>query len=274
MTALREKILKKLADSTSQHPVMLDTLRKVASPLVDDMQQLYDLLDQLSADTEVNRMSGYKDGKQYVAYWLIPHAGGILPRYMPYRSTTIPPAALTAPANKQTPATPAATVTPKKETPPMPNKPARKGTGRTALLKYITDNPGQDRATLIAWYVKNVPGADRSKASSTLGNLTTAEEIRHEGTSPHLRYFAADTGSQPAASTRATKKPAKTITADHENAIKAAQGADLLVGDLKALAKAGNPLVGELATEMLITAHQLSDKLNRLAGHIHQLQGA
>jgi hypothetical protein len=282
MTTLRDKILKKLEGATSQHPMMLDTLRKAVTTQEEDAQHLYDTLDAMHAQGEVNRVSGYKDMKQYIAYWPIPTMARIKPVFRPYRDTGIPASAIRAPeAPSASQAKAAAPHTPtqiRKEPPPMQKMHANVAPGTRSLLAHITDNPGLERRELVAWYEKHVAGATREKANSTLGNLVTRKSIVPFGDAPHTRYYVAGTdltklARQPAP-TRTPSAPGKHPVADHENAIKAAQGANLLVGDLKALAKASNPLVGELATEMLITAHQLSDKLNRLAGHIHQLQGA
>ena len=281
MNTLRDKIIKKLQDATSQHPMMLDALRKAVTPQEEDAQHLYDILDAMHGAGEVNRVSGYKNGKQYIAYWPIPDIARVKPAFRPYRDTGIPASALQAPeAPPPAKATAQNTPTPpRKEAQPMPNKMhANVAPGTRALLAHITNNPGLTRKELSAWYENNVFGATREKANSTLGNLVTRKSIIPFGDVPNTRYYPAGTdltklARQPAPA-RPTPAQGKLPVADHENAIKAAQGADLLVGDLKALAKAGNPLVGELATEMLITAHQLSDKLNRLAGHIHQLQGA
>lgn len=62
-----------------------------------------------------------------------------------------------------------------------------------------------------------------------------------------------------------------TASATLEHATKAAQCADLLVSDMKALTQTSNPLVSELVCDLLPAAHQLSTKLARLAGHIQQL---
>lgn len=51
---------------------------------------------------------------------------------------------------------------------------------------------------------------------------------------------------------------------DQENLIKASQGANLFVQDLRQLVKADNPLLNELAMEVLQQAVLLEQKLNRL----------
>lgn len=51
---------------------------------------------------------------------------------------------------------------------------------------------------------------------------------------------------------------------DKENLIKASQGANLFVQDLRQLVKADNPLLAELAMEVLQQAVLLEQKLNRL----------
>lgn len=51
---------------------------------------------------------------------------------------------------------------------------------------------------------------------------------------------------------------------DQENLIKTSQGANLFVQDLRQLVKADNPLLAELAMEVLQQAVLLEQKLNRL----------
>lgn len=51
---------------------------------------------------------------------------------------------------------------------------------------------------------------------------------------------------------------------DQESLIKASQGANLFVQDLRQLVKADNPLLAELAMEVLQQAVLLEQKLNRL----------
>lgn len=51
---------------------------------------------------------------------------------------------------------------------------------------------------------------------------------------------------------------------DQENLMKASQGANLFVQDLRQLVKADNPLLAELAMEFLQQAVLLEQKLNRL----------
>ena len=53
--------------------------------------------------------------------------------------------------------------------------------------------------------------------------------------------------------------------ADIENIMKASQGAALLVEDLGALTRSGNPLLAELSVDMLKTAVELEQKLKRIA---------
>jgi len=52
---------------------------------------------------------------------------------------------------------------------------------------------------------------------------------------------------------------------DLENITKARDGASLLVSDLQAIATAKSPLLAELGVDMLKTAVELEQKLQRLA---------
>ena len=52
--------------------------------------------------------------------------------------------------------------------------------------------------------------------------------------------------------------------ADHENLVKSSQTANLLVQDLRELIKCDNPLLGELAIEILQQAVQIEQRLKRI----------
>ena len=51
---------------------------------------------------------------------------------------------------------------------------------------------------------------------------------------------------------------------DKENLIKSSQTANLLVQDLRDLVKAANPLLAEIAIEILQQAVQIEQRLNRI----------
>jgi len=51
---------------------------------------------------------------------------------------------------------------------------------------------------------------------------------------------------------------------DKENLVKASQTANLLVQDLRDLVKAANPLLAEIAIEILQQAVQIEQRLNRI----------
>ena len=51
---------------------------------------------------------------------------------------------------------------------------------------------------------------------------------------------------------------------DRENVVKSSQAANLLVQDLRELAKASNPLLAEVALEVLQQAVQLEQRLKRI----------
>lgn len=53
-------------------------------------------------------------------------------------------------------------------------------------------------------------------------------------------------------------------TQDRENLIKASQTADLLVQDLRELVKAADPLLADIALEILGAAVQVEQRLSRL----------
>jgi hypothetical protein len=51
---------------------------------------------------------------------------------------------------------------------------------------------------------------------------------------------------------------------ERENVVKAAQGAALLVSDVKAVAASSNPLLAELGLDVLKTVTELEQRLKRL----------
>lgn len=51
---------------------------------------------------------------------------------------------------------------------------------------------------------------------------------------------------------------------DKENLVKSSQTANLLVQDLRELVKAANPLLAEIAIEILQQAVQIEQRLNRI----------
>ena len=51
---------------------------------------------------------------------------------------------------------------------------------------------------------------------------------------------------------------------DKENVVKAAQTANLLAGDLRALASADDPLLADVALDLLRQAVQIEDRLKRI----------
>ena len=51
---------------------------------------------------------------------------------------------------------------------------------------------------------------------------------------------------------------------DKENLVKSSQAANLLVQDLRDLVKAANPLLAEIAIEILQQAVQIEQRLNRI----------
>ena len=51
---------------------------------------------------------------------------------------------------------------------------------------------------------------------------------------------------------------------DQENLVKSSQAANLLVQDLRDLVKAANPLLAEIAIEILHQAVQIKQRLNRI----------
>jgi hypothetical protein len=73
--SIRENILNALAGSSSQMPVVLTSLRSLIVPRV-KLAELNATLDSMCQSRELQTCSGFKDGKEYVCYWIpgnIPH---------------------------------------------------------------------------------------------------------------------------------------------------------------------------------------------------------
>ncbi|MEO6975008.1 MAG: hypothetical protein ABI144_03900 [Gallionella sp.] len=73
--SIRENILQVLAGSSSQTPVLLTSLKSLVAPGVKSAE-LNTILDSMCQDRELMTCSGFKDGKEYVCYWIpgnIPH---------------------------------------------------------------------------------------------------------------------------------------------------------------------------------------------------------
>jgi hypothetical protein len=72
---IRENILNALAGSSSQMPVLLTSLKSLVVPRV-KLSELSAILDSMCQNRELLTCSGFKDGKEYVCYWIpgnIPH---------------------------------------------------------------------------------------------------------------------------------------------------------------------------------------------------------
>ncbi|OIR11002.1 hypothetical protein GALL_71730 [mine drainage metagenome] len=209
---LRESILKALAGTTPENAVLLDTLRKIAAPLVEDMQQLYDLLEELYSARTVNRVSGCKDGKSYMAYW---ETGSVTPS-MPCRikpPSDEPQPALgrkiatpqEAAAKMQTSAKPAAPVKLHKEVSMVQRG---KGAMRLAIHQFVKDTPGTGSKGITEFALKKFPDTTKPKIMATIGNLVTDKSIRAEGPRQARIYFDKDVAGAPAAAGAATAAPA------------------------------------------------------------------
>jgi hypothetical protein len=73
--SIRENILQVLAGSSSQAPVLQTTLKSLVVPGIKSAE-LNAALDSMCQKRELLTCSGFKDGKEYVCYWIpgnIPH---------------------------------------------------------------------------------------------------------------------------------------------------------------------------------------------------------
>lgn len=274
-------ILNALQRATQAQPATIEALRKIADLAEIDAGALYTLLDQMHIAGQVGRVSGMREGKPALAYWplveLVPAAAPAAPAQQP-RTHRLPPLAPKQHKNNwpKKPGTASAAPQPaaKEHTMRQPiQHPSNK------LLAHITDHPGLTGKELNGWAATKLPDAPRSHIKQALRDLLAAQQITATGKTAGMRYFAAVAAARPAATkpnpaTGKTKPAAaspKPAPNDMEHATKAAQCADLLLQDMQALANTRNPLVSELLGDMLPVAHQLKNKLARLAGHIQQL---
>lgn len=274
-------ILNALSRATAQQPVSIEQLRKIAEREEIDVVALYTLLDELHIARKVGRTSGMREGKPVLTYWplvdLIPAAAGA--PAAPKRVHQLPPEPKAKPHKNNWPNRPQpATATPAKES-TMKTKPAKQQpvaitrheqiTALCAtLLQYITEHPGATGKEM----TKFSAGSSRNQVKYATKMLVDQKKITATGKTASTRYFAAGAitaASTPAKAKQPIAKP--TPSAALEQATKAAQCADLLVSDMEALSKNRNPLVSELLSDLLPTAHQLKIKLARIAGHIQKL---
>ena len=191
---LRDKIIKALTGSSGQNPVMLDSLRKIAEPICDDMQQLYDLLDQLYAARTVNRASGFKNSKQYVAYW----------------ETGAPPPAITfritqpAPPQRVHRLEPAAKAAAPQPTPPQETTMASPQGITPAMIEIVTANPGIKIDALHAAVEKKVPGVTLKQVMD-ISYVTKA--IKRIGRGKDAEMHPADSAPPQASTAQVKVKP-------------------------------------------------------------------
>lgn len=68
---LHKKVIAALSFSTAKKPVALETLHKLAEPVLGGRIILDKFLEQLSAAKVITRSTGIKSGEPYVAYWVI-----------------------------------------------------------------------------------------------------------------------------------------------------------------------------------------------------------
>jgi hypothetical protein len=210
---LRDPILKKLAGSSGQNPVRLDDLRKVAEPICDDLQLLYDLMEQLYSEKVVNRASGFKDGKQYMAYWLTgstqayapPFQPSLPPRQQIIRNVATPQQAA---AKMQPAAKPVVSVLP---TPtPQEKKMSAPNQLRATLFDKITSEPGIKQTEAVKFALSKHPDATERQAEKAISNmLHSAKKITVQGVRGERTLYPKTESAKPATSKAATAKPSK-----------------------------------------------------------------
>ncbi|OGT03326.1 MAG: hypothetical protein A2143_08140 [Gallionellales bacterium RBG_16_57_15] len=68
--ALRDKVLKALNGSIERHPVAMQTLRKISEDIAEDIDELDNLIDQLTLDRVITRRAGYQNSAKVLSFWL------------------------------------------------------------------------------------------------------------------------------------------------------------------------------------------------------------
>lgn len=210
MTDLRNKVLAELDGSSSQHPVEIEKLRKLAG---DEPEPLYKLLDQLYAEHLLNRSSGMKEGRAYLIYWLT----GVVNSPPPFSISSKPlnerpgvsfrlPAASIPASLKVQPNTSIISKQPQEKAMPTPSE------LRTTLLDLIGKQPAIKRPALIKQAIAMVPKATAKQVNKTLGNLYhAAKQIDKTGTRDETA-FTIRAGSKPAAKKAPSTPKAKKAT--------------------------------------------------------------
>jgi hypothetical protein len=205
---LRDAILKELAGSSSQFSIPLETLRKIAEPICDDLVDLYKLLDQMYLDKTIQRASGYKNSKPFVSYWI---TGAILAP-APFRISTpapIPRAVLVRKiatpeqaAAKMQPT--AAKVQPNTSISPFPQtqeKPMGHPSSevRTTIYNMIVAKPGMKQTDLIEYVLVECPDSTEKQVRKMIENLIhSSKKVRYEGIRAERTLFPVDETSKPA----------------------------------------------------------------------------
>jgi hypothetical protein len=236
---LNEKIVELLKNSSSQAPVMLEILRKSTSSLVDDPQLLYNALEMLYANKTVNRISGIKESKPYIAYWLTgmgqtpaPASGITPPRtHIVRRSETDKPATPISTAKapdrivkraQPKPATPAAdpgTPIHQHRKPAAQNRTAQTTTEVTMpqkpvkpsaiIVEAVKNKPGITRAGLIELLLKRVPNyTSKSAKAMVMWCQGVGKKIRSEGLAESAKYYPLESGKDAVVKKTAKAKPA------------------------------------------------------------------
>jgi len=77
-STIRENILNALAGSSSQMPVFLTSLKSLVVPRV-KLAELNATLESMCQSRELQTCNGFKEGKEYVCYWI----PGNIPRKSP-----------------------------------------------------------------------------------------------------------------------------------------------------------------------------------------------
>jgi hypothetical protein len=211
---MREKIIKKLAGSTAQHPVSLEDLKSL-SP--DDTQHVYEEIESLFSAHIINRASCYKEGKNFLLYWLTGQISPALPfsitgAQFPPRSQIVQRAEVqpnTANFNFILEDQVKVNTTPANIAPVIVKKQASELT--KAIFNQVVLSPGISGTKLKAFALAEFPESNLKKITKTIWNLVSnSKRIYMEGKGADATYHMVNKTHRPD-KIKIAKKPAEKL---------------------------------------------------------------
>jgi hypothetical protein len=205
---LRDAVLKELTGSSSQFSIPLETLRKIAEPICDDLGELYNLLDQMYLDKTIQRASGCKNSQPFVSYWIT----GAIQAPAPFRISTPAPAPRAVlvrkvatqeqAAAKMQPATakvqPNTSISPFPQTQEKPMGHPSSGI-RTTTFNMIVKKPGMKQTDLIEYLLVEYPDSTDKQVRKIIENLIhSSKTVRYEGIRAERKLYPITETGKPA----------------------------------------------------------------------------